>query len=191
MAGIQAARRPAVRPHCKQLGRSAATGGVGAWRVCGGDSCSLSVRRWDELVADYEGALAYINTTLGKQGDLRGIFVVLGTNDAATAGGGAVFSAALQPFINDLGETFSTRTSGKDLPIIWRKPQLDVVTALPDEILAIRAALEAKALADDQLVLVNVDDLERDATDDIHETPESTIVDGQRLVAALSTIALA
>jgi len=151
---------------------------------------TVASQHWDELVADYEGALAYINTTLGKQGDLRGIFVVLGTNDAAVAGGGAVFTAALQPFINDLRETFSTRTSGKDLPIIWRKPQLDVVTALPDEILAIREALEARAIADDQLVLVNVDDLERDATDDIHETPESTIIDGQRMVASLSTIAL-
>jgi len=151
---------------------------------------TVASQHWDELVADYEGALAYINTTLGKQGDLRGIFVVLGTNDAAVANGGAVFSAALQPFINDLRETFSTRTSGKDLPIIWRKPQLDVVTALPDEILAIRAALEARATADDQLVLVNVDDLERDATDDIHETPESTIIDGQRMVASIKTIAL-
>jgi hypothetical protein len=65
-----------------------------------------------------------------------------------------------------------------------------VVTALPDEILAIRAALEARATADDQLVLVNVDDLERDATDDIHETPESTIIDGQRMVASIKTIAL-
>ena len=151
----------------------------------------VSSEHWDELKADYDGALQYINTTLGKQADVRGVFVILGTNDAAVTGGGALFTAELGPFVDDLRDTFGTRTSGKDLPVIWRKPQLDTVTAKPDEILAIRASLEAKALADDQLVLVNVDDLERDATDDIHETPESTIVDGQRLVAALSTIALA
>ena len=151
----------------------------------------VASEHWDELKADYDGALQYINTTLGKQADVRGVFVILGTNDAAVTGGGALFEAELDTFVDDLRETFGTRTSGKDLPIIWRKPQLDTVTAKPAEILAIRAALEAKALADKQFALVNVDDLERDATDDIHETPDSTIIDGQRLVTQLSTIALA
>lgn len=151
---------------------------------------STSSEHWDALEADVQGALQYINTITAKQGDVRGAFVILGTNDAATIGGGAAFAQALPGFVSDLREVFGTRTSGAALPVIWRKPQLATATAQPDDIRTIRAALEAYALTDDQFSLVNVDDLERDATDNIHETPDSTILDGQRLSWALAAITL-
>lgn len=151
---------------------------------------SVSSEHWDAFVEDYENALQYVNTTLGKQGDLKGVFVILGTNDAQVTGGGAVFEAALATFVSDVRETFATRTSGTALPIVWRKPQLDFTGAKPDEIATIRTALEDFAEDDAQFVLVNVDDLERNTTDDIHETPRASLTDGERLVAALSGVAI-
>lgn len=151
---------------------------------------SVVGEHWDELKTDYDNVLQYINTTLGKQADLKGVFVILGTNDAASAGGGAAFATALPGFVSQLRATFQTRTSGPAVPIVWRKPQLDTATAIFDEAYAIRQALDTYATTDVKFTVVNVDSLERNTTDDIHETPESSIVDGQRLVAALATVAL-
>lgn len=163
---------------------------VGTGSAGGTWTSAVDGEHWTELKADYAGAVGYINAVLGKQADVRGIFVILGTNDAAVSGGGAVFAGALKTFVADLRDAFGTRTSGDALPVIWRKPQLDTATALTGEIQTIRSALEAAALTDEQLVLVNVDDLERDATDNIHETPESSVIDGQRMVEQVQTITL-
>jgi len=65
-----------------------------------------------------------------------------------------------------------------------------VQTAVYAEAVRVRAALADYAAVDAQFEVVNVDDLERLSTDNIHETPESAIIDGQRLVAALQTVAI-
>lgn len=152
-------------------------------------SHSISGEHWDALVDLWAAAEAY-SWENGKQLDLKAIFVSLGTNDGAVAGGGELFAAELATFVSDLRATFATRTSGTDLPIIWRKPQLDYATAIVDEIVAVRAAIEDYALADEQFLINDVDDLERLATDNIHETGESSMIDGQRFVAALANIAI-
>lgn len=149
-----------------------------------------ATEHWDQLQAAFEGCIAYAHTTLSKQLDLKGVFVMLGTNDGAKAGGGALFAAELATFVADLRSSFATRTSGTDFPVVWVKPQLDYATAINAEIVAVRAALEAYALTDDQFVLLNIDDLERLASDNIHLTPESTIKVGQRMVAALIPVAI-
>lgn len=149
-----------------------------------------ATEHYDELVDVFSAAKAYAHETLGKQLDLKGIFVMLGTNDGAEADAGELFAAEISTFVSDLRADFSTRTSGTDLPVIWRKPQLDTATAITDEMVAVREALEAYALTDAQFALVNVDDLERLASDNIHETADAAIVDGQRMVAAMAAIAI-
>lgn len=145
---------------------------------------------WDELVADVQAALAAINVGLGKQAVLCGIFVGLGTNDQAYAGGADAFEAALPGFVADLRNTFGTQAYGAPVPIIWRKPQLGSASAIPDESRQVRAALEAYADTDPQFLVMDVDDLERYAGDNIHETPEATIAHGIRYVETLDEIAL-
>ena len=152
-------------------------------------SHSIGSEHWDALLDLFASAEAYA-WGLGKQLDVKGIFVILGTNDGAKAGGGALFAAELATFVADMRAAFATRSSGADLPIVWRKPQLGYQTAISDEITTIRAALEAYALTDSQFALVNVDDLERLDSDNIHETGDSSITDGQRMVAAMSLIAI-
>jgi hypothetical protein len=132
----------------------------------------------------------WCNNTLGKQADLKDITVCLGTNDGAVAGGGALFAAELATFVADLRAVFQTRTSGDPLPIIWRQPQLAAATAIADEAVAIREALAAYALTDPKFALVDVDDLERETVSNVHETPDATLIDGQRLVAAGAAIAI-
>lgn len=153
-------------------------------------SHSVASEHWDALEDLFAAAENWSWTTQGKPLDLKACFVILGTNDGATDGGGALFAAELATFIDDLRTTFSTRTSGTDLPVIWRKPQLNYQTAITDEIVAIRAALDAYADTDPQFSLVNVDDLERLSSDNIHETGGSAMIDGQRLVEAMAAIAI-
>ena len=57
------------------------------------------------------------------------------------------------------------------------------------EMVAIRAALKAKAAADPQFIAQNVDDLVRE-TDDLHETPAASVTRGYRINGDLTTIAL-
>jgi len=150
---------------------------------------SVAAENWDNLKDDYDGCLSYLHNISNRQADLRGIFVVLGTNDQAVAGGGEVFAAALSTFVADLRSTFASRTSGTDLPILWRKPQLTTGTAIASESVTIRAALTSYAKTDAQFILIDADDLER-VSDNIHETPEAAITMGQRFVANLKTIAI-
>lgn len=145
---------------------------------------------WDELAQDYADCMLAINVGLGKQGELMGIFVGLGTNDGAFAGGGDAFEAALPGFVSDLRSTFGTHATGAETPIVWRKPQLGTSTADPDEMRQVRAALVAFAEDDAQFRLMDVDDLERDVDDNLHETPEACIEHGVRYDQELDEIAL-
>ena len=145
------------------------------------------------LLADANAAFALLNAD-GKQADVRGVFVVLGTNDAGTVAGegaGALFAEELPTFVADLRADLTTRTSGADLPVVWVKPQLAAAGLLADEARDIRAALVARAEADEQFVVVDVDDLERVVADDLHLTPEALVEVGRRLAAAIDEIALA
>jgi hypothetical protein len=54
----------------------------------------------------------------------------------------------------------------------------------------VRGALLDLEAAEPQLVVVNVDDLERDRSDNLHETPESAVVCGDRMVTKLRTRAI-
>lgn len=146
---------------------------------------------WGELRADIQGALQFINVTLGRQADVRGVFVVLGTNDQATVGGGALFEAELPTFVDDLREAFSTRTSGEEkMRIVWQRPQIAASTARHDESVRVRAALAAMALADPEFVDLDVDDLERLVSDNLHQTPEAGITSGQRWADAMRPAAV-
>jgi len=160
------------------------TGAGGTWLK------SVAAEHYDEFLADVSGCLAYVNTTLAQQADFRGLFVILGTNDAATAGGGAAFTAALSTFCNDLWEDISTRTGGDKFPIIWRRPQTDAASAIAVEVAAIRAALVTQAAAETQFRWTDVDDLAREHADNLHETPDSSVEDGRRMITTLAAVAI-
>lgn len=145
---------------------------------------------WDELVQDVTDCMLAINVGMGKQGELMGIFVGLGTNDGAYDDGADAFDAALPGFVDDLRSTFGTHSTGAATPVIWRKPQLGTSTAIPDEMRQIRATLVAFAEDDAQFRLMDVDDLERDVDDNLHETPEASIAHGIRYDEQLDEIAL-
>jgi hypothetical protein len=144
---------------------------------------------YDEMRADIENALQYINVTLERQAEVMGFFVSLGTNDQAVSGGGDLFTSHLPVFVRNLRTDFGTHTSGKDTPIVWRKPQLNAGTAINAEAIKVRAALVARAAADKQFRLMNVDDIEI-STDNVHETAQGTIDIGERFDAELNYVAL-
>lgn len=145
---------------------------------------------WDELKRDIASCISLVQSSQNKQADLVGAFVSLGTNDCAVAGGGAQFAAELPVFCYSLWEQ-ATRSSGPKFPIIWRRPQDDVGNIPQEEVRAVRTAIEALAANETQFEYIDVDDLERKASDNIHETPESAVIDGERLVAMLRTRSLA
>lgn len=159
------------------------SGGGGRW-------IKSANQHYTELLADFAGAVQYCNQILGRQADVRGAFVCLGTNDQQVAGGGAAFSAAIAQFCRDLWGDFGTRSSGRNFPIVWRRPQVDIPGAGASELAAVRAAVEAQADAERQFVFVDADDLERAIGDSFHEAPESALKVGRRFVAALQTRAI-
>lgn len=150
---------------------------------------SVDAEHYDELVVDVRNAIQYANVVLEKQVELMAIFVGLGSNDSAVAGGGALFATELPLFVAKLRDDFGTHSTGKDTPVIWRLPHLGVGVAIREEMLIIRAALRARALADRQFRALDVDDLER-STDNIHETPETTIERGRRMDRELGAVEL-
>lgn len=158
-------------------------------------SSGVADEHWDAREADFEAAVQWVNETLGKQADVRGALIVLGTNDQAVAGGGALFAAELPVFLSDYRSRFATRTvsvgtATKDLPILWVKPQLGTSTGIDDESREIRAALEAQALVDSQLTVLDIDDLDRDDDDNLHPTPEAHINLAERAILAFDALAL-
>lgn len=146
---------------------------------------------YTELQADFAAACALINAE-GSQADMRGAIGCLGQNDQAATGtdGGAAFAAALPGFCDDLWADFSTRTGGDKFPIIWRRPQDDTVSADASEMATIRAALASQMASEPQFAFYDVDDLERDHADDLHETPDSCLISGERAFAALQRLAI-
>lgn len=142
------------------------------------------------LQAEWRAFCRWVNLTLGKQVDLKGIFIDLGTFDQQVTGAGAVFAAQLAQFVGDLRSDFATRTSGAALPVVFRQPQLAASGALFTEAASIRTALQKLQAADSQFYLLNVDSLERSTVDSLSETPDASIEDGQRLVAALTKVAI-
>lgn len=153
---------------------------------------SVASEHYDELADDIAAAYQAVNVSLGKQAELRGVFVNLGTNDPAEGTGttaGADFVAALPAFVTNIRNDFGTVVDGKATPFVWRIPQLGIPSRLNSELLAIRAGLVAYAATDAQFIAQNVDDLER-GSDDLHETPASNITRGQRIAVELDKIAL-
>lgn len=152
-------------------------GGGGRWVKVAGE-------HYTQLLSLVASAKGYVNTIYGKQADFRGVMVSIGHNDAVTPSDGAACAAAYAGFCQDLWNDLTTRTSGKKFPIIFRRPQLEVAVNT-SAMQSVRSALEALAKQEPQVRVVDVDDLERDRIDNLHESPESAIIDGRRVAAAL------
>ena len=156
----------------------------------GGRWIKAADEHYTELQADYAACVQYVNEVLGKQVDLKGMFVSLGHNDQTVAGGGAAFAAALQAFCNDLWADFPTRTSGRKAPIIWRRPQDDAAGVNASRMAELRAGLAAMAALENQFRATDVDGLERDRDDNLHEAPRTSVTTGERMVADLLRVAI-
>jgi hypothetical protein len=158
--------------------------------AAGGRWSKAYAENYPALKLQWQAFCRWANLSLGKQVDLKGIFVDLGTIDQTVTNGGTAFANQLAQFVADLRADFSTRTSGTPLPIIFRQPQLATASALFTEAANIRTALQKLRASDLQVFLMNVDDLERITTDSINETPDASVTDGQRIVASLTKVAI-
>lgn len=152
-------------------------GSGGRWTKAAGE-------HYTQLLSLVASAKSFVNTIYGKQTDFRGVLVSLGHNDAVSPSDGTAYAAALPTFCQDLWNDLTTRTSGKKFPIIFRRPQLEPAVNT-SAMQSVRAALESVAKVEGQVRVVDVDDLERDRLDNLHETPESAIIHGRRAAAAL------
>ena len=165
-------------------GTSYSAGTGGRW-----SKTYASTEHYDELDTDIENAIDDINTTLGKQAELMGIFVSLGTHDQAVAGGGDLFTTELPTFVSNLRADYGTHSTGKATPVIWRRPQLDATGAITAEATKVRSALTARALADTQFRVLDADDIEQ-SSDSLNETARGTLTVGERFDTELNFIAL-
>jgi hypothetical protein len=156
-----------------------ASGGNGRWAKSANE-------HFTEMTADVKAAFALVFAA-GFVPDLRGIFVMLGDNDSTTPGAGSAFSLALRTFIEDLSD-FTTRTSGKPPAVILRRPQPATSLGLETERQIIRQAIQSAATTYPHVAWYDVDDLERNRLDNIHETPESGLENGRRAVEALKRV---
>ncbi len=150
---------------------------------------SLASEHWTSLVDmvhEVQGAMV----DAGFIPDMRGVFVCLGYQDTTVVGGGAAFAAELANIVPDIREAFTSRTSGAALPIAWTLPVTGAYGSRPPELEQVRAALTARASGDAKFRTVNLDDLERDRADLWHDTPDTTVERGRRMVAALAEIAI-
>jgi hypothetical protein len=148
-----------------------------------------STEHYDELGTDITNAFDDINTTLGKQAEVMGFFVSLGTHDQTVDGGGALFTTELPIFVQNLRTDYGTHTTGKATPVIWRRPSLAASGAISAEATSIRTALTKRAQADKQFRVLDADDIEL-ASDNLSEIPTGTITVGDRYDAELNYIAL-
>lgn len=150
----------------------------------------VSGENWEEFNDDVANCYNAINVQFGRQAQLRAIIVGLGSNDAATAGGGASFADALDNFVAEMRDKWGHVVEGKATPIIWRVPQIGLANGMIyDEVIEIRNALTNKAADDPQFIAQNVDDLER-KSDDIHETAAANVTRGERLDGEIAKIEL-
>lgn len=150
--------------------------GGGSWNP------TASSDNWDAFETDVDNAAADI-TADGAYPDFLGAFVCLGDNDAVTNPTG--FEAALPAFVAAIRSSYQTRTTGDPMPIVWRLPQRSTSLGTDANRGLIRAALTAFARRDGRMRLVDVEDLERSSSDNIHETPLSSIESGRRLAVAM------
>jgi hypothetical protein len=148
-----------------------------------------STEHYNELSTDITNAFSQINSALSKQAVVMGFFVSLGTHDQTVAGGGALFNTELPTFVSNLRSDFGTHFVGKDTPVIWRRPALSATGAISAEATTIRNALAARAVADTQFRVMDVDDFEL-SSDGINEIASHTILAGQRYDIELNFIAL-
>ena len=143
---------------------------------------SVSAENWDEFQADVTAAMGAINGSPPTLGEVKGIFVALGTNDMAVAGGGDLFTNALEQFVTDLRASYGTAST----PVVWVLPQIGTDVSIAAEVTKVRAAITSREAADEQFFVVNIDDLPKH-TDQIHLAPSSTITMGERMDAALDS----
>jgi len=148
-----------------------------------------STEHYDELGTDISNAFDDINTTLGKQAEVMGFFVSLGTHDQTVDGGGDLFTTELPTFVQNLRTDYGTHTTGKATPVIWRRPALGASGAISAEATKIRTALAKRAAADTQFRVLDADDIEL-ASDNLSEVATGTITIGQRYDNELNRIAL-
>ncbi len=156
----------------------------------GGRWIKAASQHYSELLADYRKAAQYINEILGRQVDVRGAFVSLGHNDSTVEGGGATFAANVRAFCDDLWRDFGTRTSGRKFPVAWRRPQPDAAGAILAEVTTVRTSLAEQAVRETQFRVIDVDGLERDRDDRLHETPETAVITGRRMTRDLQAVAI-
>ncbi len=156
--------------------------------AAGGRWAKSASEQYTKLKEMIQNASRYANLTLGKQINIQAFLVMIGTNDQASADGGAAFATELPAFCGDLRD-FGTQVVGKDTPILWVAPHLGTSSSISGEPEAIRTALTARAKADTQFLVVNVDDLKQGA-DALHLIPSATVKVGERLDESLTTVAL-
>lgn len=159
-------------------------GGGGRW-----SKTYAATEHYDERTADIEDALQYVNSVLGKQGEVMAHVVGLGTNDQAVAGGGTLFAAEIESHCANIRSDYGTHTTGRDTPILWVKPQLGASTAIAAESILVRDAIEARARSDRQFRVVDVDHLAR-GSDNLHLTPDATVDAGYLIDEQLDLVAL-
>lgn len=150
--------------------------GAGRWAK------SVSGENWDQFQADVTAAMGAINSSPPTLAEVKGIFVALGTNDMAVAGGGDLFTNALEQFVTDLRASYGTAST----PVVWVLPQIGTDVSIAAEVTKVRAAITSREAADEQFFVVNIDDLPKH-TDQIHLAPSSTITMGERMDAALDS----
>jgi len=156
--------------------------------AAGGRWAKSAGEQYTKLKEMVQNCSRYANLTLGKQINLQAFLVMIGTNDQASAGGGAAFATELPAFCSDLRD-FGTQVVGKATPILWVLPHLGTASAVSGQPEAIRVALTARAKADTQFKLVNIDDLKQQS-DGIHLIPSATVKVGERLDETLTEVAL-
>lgn len=164
---------------------------VTAQPASGGRFLKSAQEVYPGMLQSIRAAIQYVNNNMGRQADFRGAVFSLGHNDtggstpAQSLSFANLFAQNIGTFVADLRTDLTTRTSGKPFPVVFRRPQALATSANPSSLIVVRNALEALAKTDSQVRVVDVDDLERDRVDNVHETPESSITSGRRLTAAL------
>lgn len=143
-------------------------------------SKSVASQNWDEFQTDVSACLTAIAGSPPQQGVVQGIFVALGTNDMAVAGGGDVFAGEIGQFVTDLRASYGT----SETPVVWVLPQTGTDVSIQAEVTKVREAILQLEASDDLLAVVNIDDLPKH-TDQIHLAPSSTITMGERMDEAL------
>ena len=143
---------------------------------------------WDGFRTDFDSCRAYLAGVENLQMDVRGIFVSLGTNDAALPGGGDAFANDLEEFVADLRAAFGTGTEPGRTPVVWIRPQPSTAISIPAEVVKVRDALAARQAADPSFYALDIDGLSQ-YFDGIHLAPSSTLTLGERLDGALDRFA--